>query len=79
MGKNKNKKKNTTSEETAKTDDLAMEESLPEEVPNDGVKLLEEVFGAKASVTSTGPSDESSSESTEAQAPAMEEPKKEPE
>jgi hypothetical protein len=38
-----------------------MTEKPTEETPNDGVKLLEEVFGSKASVSSTGVSDDSSS------------------
>jgi len=38
-----------------------MTEKPTEETPNDGVKLLEEVFGSKASVSSTGGSDDSTS------------------
>lgn len=57
MGKNKNKKKNS---EAATADapaaeaqeDEEMAEKPTEETPNDGVKLLEEVFGSKASVGS---------------------------
>jgi hypothetical protein len=41
-----------------------MTEKPSEETPNDGVKLLEEVFGSKANVSSTGASDESTSNSS---------------
>jgi hypothetical protein len=37
------------------------EKPTTEETPNDGVKLLEEVFGSKASVSSTGGSEDSTS------------------
>ena len=68
--------------ETPKAEeDLPMEETATEQVPNDGVKLLEEVFGTKASVTSsTGTSDDSTSNnsSTETKDASKEEaPKKE--
>ena len=64
MGKNKNKKKNTeaaTIEPPAEIkEDEEMTEKPTEETPNDGVKLLEEVFGS-ASVSSSGVSDDSTS------------------
>ena len=49
------------------TEDKEMEDKASEEVApeaGDGVKLLEEVFGSKASVSSTGPSDDNSSSSS---------------
>jgi hypothetical protein len=53
-----------------------MEEASTDQVPNDGVKLLEEVFGSKASVNSpTGASEDSTSNnsSTETKEGAKEE------
>ena len=41
-----------------------MESTPAAEAPNDGVKLLEEVFGSKTSVSSTGTSDVSSNGSS---------------
>ena len=71
MGKNKNKNKNKEIAATADfieqppvveiKEDVEMTEKPIEETPNDGVKLLEEVFGSKASVSSTGQSDDSTS------------------
>lgn len=65
MGKNKNKKKNQTSYAPAETpkaeDDTKMEEENKDAQPNDGVKLLEEVFGSKASVNTISASDDSTS------------------
>ena len=77
MGKNKNKKKNQSSEATVETpvvetpvesakveEDTKMEGTTTEPVPNDGVKLLEEVFGSKASVTSDDSTSNNSSTET---------------
>jgi len=77
MGKNKNKKKNQSSDAAAETpvetptestketeEDTKMEGATNEAVPNDGVKLLEEVFGSKASVTSDDSASNNSSTDT---------------
>ena len=78
MGKNKNKKKNQSSDVAAETpeetptestketeEDSKMEGTTTNEaVPNDGVKLLEEVFGSKASVTSDDSASNNSSTDT---------------
>jgi hypothetical protein len=75
MGKNKNKNKKT--EAVAESlpaetkEDVEMTEKPSEETPNDGVKLLEEVFGSKASVSSTGASEDSTSNNS-ATAPVIE-------
>ena len=88
MGKNKNKKKNQSSDAAAETpvetatestketeEDTKMEGATNEAVPNDGVKLLEEVFGSKASVTSDDSA--SNNSSTDTKDTAKEEPKAE--
>ena len=63
MGKNKNKKKNQTSEAPVETpeDDTKMTEESKDAQPSDGVKWLEEVFGSKASVNTTSASDDTTS------------------
>jgi hypothetical protein len=65
MGKNKNKNKKTDAaveQPPAETkEDEEMTEKPSEETPNDGVKLLEEVFGSKSSVSSNGVSEDSTS------------------
>ena len=81
MGKNKNKKKNSETPaaeapvEDTKEDEEMIEKTEQEAPTNEGVQLLEEVFGSKASVSSTGVSDDSTSNNSSTE--AVKEPAKE--